>query len=72
MTVGFFRDFYNYDASLIRSGTFDKDNKRNRDMKVQYKQDGKRVELFKCSDDAGWHCSYCFDPEGIRKKLMDH
>lgn len=71
MTVGFFRDFYDYDASLIRSGTFDKDNKKNRDMKVKYKLNGKRVELFKCSDDAGWHCSYCFDPEGIRKKLLD-
>ena len=20
---------------------------------------------------AGWHCSWCFSPEGIRKKLLD-
>ena len=71
MTVAFFRDFYDYDASLIRSDTFDKDNKRNRELKRKYKSDGKRVELFKCSDDAGWHCSYCFEPDGIRKKLLD-
>ena len=71
MTVGFFRDFYDYDASLVRSGAFDEDNKKNQELKSIYKDNGKRIELFKCSEDAGWHCSYCFDPEGIRKKLLD-
>ena len=71
MTVGFFRDFYNYDASLIKGGEFEKDNKFNVDVKKSYEEKGKRIKLFKCSDSAGWHCSYCFKPEGIRKKLLD-
>ena len=70
-TVKFFRDFYNYDASLIRSSHFAKETKKNVELQKQYKQNGTKVQLFKCSNDAGWHCSYCFKPEGIRKKLLD-
>ena len=71
MTVGFFRDFYHYDASLIRGAAFEEDNENNKKWKEVYKAQGKRVELFHCADDAGWHCSYCFKPDGIRKKLLD-
>ena len=71
MTVEFFKDFYNYDASLIRGSAFRDDNEKNKALKIVYKNKGRRVELFQCSDNAGWHCSYCFQPEGIRKKLLD-
>ena len=65
------RDFYNFDASLIKGGEVDKENEFNDNLKKSYAENGKRVKLFKCSEDAGWHCSYCFKPEGIRKKLLD-
>jgi beta-1,4-mannosyl-glycoprotein beta-1,4-N-acetylglucosaminyltransferase len=71
MSVGFFKDFYNYDASLIRGSEFKTENDKNRKAKAIYKNKGKRIEMFNCSQDAGWHCSYCFKPEGIRKKLLD-
>ena len=71
MTVGFFRDFYNFDASLVKGGEFNKENEFNDNLKKSYAENGKRVKLFKCAEDAGWHCSYCFKPEGIRKKLLD-
>ena len=71
MTVGFFKDFYDYDASLIRGSAFQDNNDHNKKLKNIYKDHGKRIDLFHCSDDAGWHCSYCFKPDGIRKKLLD-
>ena len=71
MTVGFFKDFYDYDASVIKGGAFTKDNDKNKRLKQIYKERSKNIKLFECSDDAGWHCSYCFKPEGIRKKLLD-
>ena len=71
MTVGFFRDFYKYDASLIKPHAFEKETETNLALKESYAGKGKRIKLFTCSDDAGWHCSYCFKPEGIRKKLLD-
>ena len=71
MTVGFFRDFYKYDASLIKGGAFQNGSEIFNTLIKSYTDNGKRVKLFECSDDAGWHCSYCFKPEGIRKKLLD-
>ena len=71
MTVGFFRDFYKYDASVIKGSEFEKDNELNVALKKSYTEKGKRIKLFKCAEDAGWHCSYCFKPEGVRKKLLD-
>ena len=71
MSVGFFKDFYGYDASLVKGEHFNKDNDKNKRLKEIYKEKGKRIQVFKCSNDAGWHCSYCFKPEGIRKKLLD-
>ena len=71
MTVGFFKDFYDYDASIVKGEQFNEDNEKNRKLKELYKETGNRIQLFECSDDAGWHCSYCFEPDGIRKKLLD-
>ena len=29
------------------------------------------IIIFTKINQAGWHCSWCFTPEGIRKKLLD-
>ena len=71
MTVGFFQDPYDYDASMIRGADFTTDNDKNNKLKKIYKEGGKKIQLFECSDNAGWHCSYCLRPVGIRKKLLD-
>ena len=36
-----------------------------------YKSKGRKVRSWTISDDSGWHCSWCFEPEGILKKLYD-
>ena len=71
MTVVFFKDFYDYDASVIRGAYFTADNDKNYKLKQIYKERGKSIRLFEYPDNAGWHCSYCFTPEGVRKKLLD-
>ena len=71
MTVGFFKDFYGYDASMIRGANFTVDNDKDYKLKQIYKERGKSIRLFECPDNAGWHCSYCFTPAGVRKKLLD-
>ena len=67
MTVGFFKDFYDFDASHVRSHDF----KENGLMISEYRERGKTVKPFQIADDSGWHCSWCFDAEGIVKKLLD-
>ena len=58
MTIQFFRDFYQYDASKVRSDEFAK----NKEMMEKYKAVNQSVTPLKVSR-AGWHCSWCFTPE---------
>ena len=36
-----------------------------------YKTRGTKVKSWTVSDESGWHCSWCFPPEGILKKMID-
>ena len=40
MTVGFFQDFYGYDASMIRHANFTVDNDKDYKLKQIYKERG--------------------------------
>ena len=71
LTVGVFKEFYGYDASMIRHANFTVDNDKDYKLKPIYKERDKSIRLFECPDNAGWHCSYCFTPAGVRKKLLD-
>jgi len=66
-TVRFFRDFYQYDAAHINTDSF----KNNTSMVKHYKSKGRKVKPWTISEGSGWHCSWCFEPEGILKKLRD-
>ena len=61
LSVRFFRDFYSYDASLIRTDEYTK----RTDVVEQYGRGGEEVGPLNL-DRAGWHCSWCFTPQGIR------
>ena len=65
MTIQFFRDFHQYDASRIRSDLYTK-----ADAFAKYKEMNEDVLPLHIPR-SGWHCSWCFSPEGIRKKLLD-
>lgn len=66
MTVRFFRDFYDYDASKVRSDLY-----RHNSVALQkFSTLGLDVGPLNI-DSAGWHCSWCFHPSGVRKKLLD-
>jgi beta-1,4-mannosyl-glycoprotein beta-1,4-N-acetylglucosaminyltransferase len=66
MSVRFFRDFYRFDSSHVRTHDFEK----NEQVMATYEASNHSVGLWDIYD-AGWHCSWCFSPEGIRKKLLD-
>ena len=84
-SLALFRDFYRYDASF--RGFFDHNNTKKVDQidsesKVKIKQDelakedfesrnGVEIKLFNIADDAGWKCSWCYEPENIRNKLLN-
>ena len=67
VSIQFFRDFYDYDASKIRSDSYKTSGSI---MLGQYIAANESVSPMKVPR-AGWHCSWCFHPEGIRKKLLD-
>ena len=58
MTMKFFRDFYQYDASKVRTDEFTK----NREMIEKYKAVNETVTPLKVNR-AGWHCSWCSNPQ---------
>ena len=66
MSVRFFRDFYRLDSSHVRTHDFEKNDK----VMAEYQRANRTVGLWDIYG-AGWHCSWCFRPEGIRKKLLD-
>ena len=66
VTVQFFRDFYQYDASHIRSDDYKTDNK----MVGKYISRNESIGPLDIQG-GGWHCSWCFRPEGIQRKLLD-
>jgi len=66
ITVEFFRDFFEYDASHIRTDDYKKDDK----MLGKYKSRNNTLGPLEINK-SGWHCSWCFNPEGIRRKLLD-
>ena len=55
MTVGVFKDFHGYDASMIRHANFTVDNDKYYKLKQIYKERNKSIRLFECPDNAGWH-----------------
>jgi len=66
MTIKFFSEFYANDASKIRTDEY----KAKRRLIANYEEEGHQVGPLEINQ-AGWHCSWCFKPEGIRKKLLD-
>ena len=58
---------YNNDSSLLRKGDYFKESNG-----LPRSYPGLHVDLDQVSVlHAGWHCSWCFQPEGIRAKLLD-
>ena len=58
---------YNNDSSLLRKGDYFKESNG-----LPRSYPGLHVDLAQVSVmHAGWHCSWCFQPEGIRAKLLD-
>lgn len=68
VTVGVMRDIYQMDSSLLRQGDYFK--KAPASIQKSYNDKGEVLEQLSVLD-AGWHCSWCFKPEGIREKLLD-
>ena len=66
VTIQFFRDFYSYDASHIRSD----DYKTSLGMLRKYATRNESIGPLNIGN-GGWHCSWCFKPEGIQRKLLD-
>ncbi|XP_023319480.1 beta-1,4-mannosyl-glycoprotein 4-beta-N-acetylglucosaminyltransferase [Eurytemora carolleeae] len=66
LTMQFFRDFYNCDASQIRSANYLVQTTKVELYKKQKKEIGPLNVI-----NGGWHCSWCFTPQGIRQKLID-
>ena len=70
VTIQFFRDFYNYDASHIRTDDYKDPKMDHSKMLGKYSARNESVGPLNIGR-AGWHCSWCFKPEGIRRKLLD-
>ena len=83
-SLALLRDFYQYDASF--RGYFDTNQTKvfasmDYQNKIELKKaelakddfesrNGVKVKLFNVADDAGWKCSWCYEPENIRNKLL--
>jgi beta-1,4-mannosyl-glycoprotein beta-1,4-N-acetylglucosaminyltransferase len=69
VTVGVLRDVYHTDSSLLRKA-FYYDNTEAIKKATEHRQRGEVIDQLSILD-AGWHCSWCFPPAGIRAKLLD-
>ncbi len=73
VSMGVLDEIYTNDSSLLRKGYY---YKSQEDVEVQdrvrkyTKRTGIVLDQLPILD-AGWHCSWCFKPEGIRAKLLD-
>jgi len=68
-TVGFLKNVYHNNSNTLRSGNIDP----NAFPELNNYKRSHRVRLWFFGDVdrfAGWHCSSCLDPEGIRTKFM--
>jgi len=70
ITVEVLRDVYKNDSSLIRRGFFYKTDKDAKLASEKLSKNGTAIDQMSVLE-AGWHCSWCFKPEGIRAKLLD-
>ena len=78
-SVALFRDFYSYDASFDNKTQkfvgFDRLHDKKVALEVAKEDFESRnhinITLFKVANDAGWKCSWCYKPEGIRNKLLN-
>lgn len=70
-TVGMLKTVYNNDSNIIRAIYYGLDSKLVPNLK-SYKKSHLVQSWFMGEDRylAGWHCSSCFKPEGIRIKFM--
>ena len=64
------RDIYKNDSSLIRRGLYYKTQMDVKPVVDNFTANGMSIEQMSVID-AGWHCSWCFQPQGIRAKLLD-
>lgn len=69
VTVDVLGQVYNNDSSLIRRGFFYKQQEQKNAVQNLI-GNGTSIEQMSVVD-AGWHCSWCFSPAGIRAKLLD-
>ena len=71
VTIDVLRDIYKNDSSLIRRGLYYKTQPDVQSIVLKYNNE-KGIPVDQCAViDAGWHCSWCFKPQGIRAKLLD-
>lgn len=73
VTIDVLRDVYGNDSSLLRKALYYKgkdDNAHVLPIVENYRKKGTVIDQMSVMD-AGWHCSWCFKPEGIRSKLLD-
>ncbi len=72
-TIDSLKDIYASDSSLLRKGFYYKNTEYPDVIEASRKYTERtRVSMDQLSIyDAGWHCSWCFQPEGIRAKLLD-
>merc|ERR1739844_483642 len=70
VTIDVLRDIYKNDSSLIRRGLYYKTQEDVKSTVKKYNEKGLPIDQMSVID-AGWHCSWCFKPQGIRAKLLD-
>ena len=70
VTIDVLRDIYKNDSSLIRRGLYYKTQDDVKPAVENLTAKGLSIEQMSVID-AGWHCSWCFKPQGIRAKLLD-
>ncbi len=70
VTMDVLRLVYDDDSSLIRRVSYYKTGKDVAPTSKNLTLNGRPIDQMSVID-AGWHCSWCFSPEGIRAKLLD-
>ena len=71
-TLGMLRDVYHNNAMLMRRNVW-KEKLLGKEVATYQNKTGARIrpwEVGKLDHFGGYHCSWCYDPEGIRTKLM--
>ena len=61
---------YQNDSSLLRKAGYYKETNGVSKSYPELNQHGVILDQISVMN-AGWHCSWCFKPEGIRAKLLD-